>query len=190
MPRVLLIRHAEPRAAWGGADGDPALSEKGQAQAERLAEDMARLGAFAVVSSPMRRCRETAAPYAARVGEQPRIEPRVSEVAAPLDVTDRPAWLRANFPWAPGVPRKTWEQLDPALATWRDDAVRAIGGLRGDTAMFTHFIAINAIVGAVLGQRETIVCLPGHGSITELAVDEDGMRVVRLGEEMRSDDVR
>jgi hypothetical protein len=55
--------------------------------------------------------------------------------------------------------------------------------------VFTHFIAINVIVGAALESNETIVCKPGYASITELAV-EGQLRLVRVGEEMRTGEVR
>jgi len=34
MTRVYLIRHGEPRSAWGGEDPDPGLDEQGWVEAE------------------------------------------------------------------------------------------------------------------------------------------------------------
>jgi broad specificity phosphatase PhoE len=62
--------------------------------------------------------------------------------------------------------------------------------MRADTAVFTHFIAINAIVSVAANSADTIVFRPAHCSITELEVSNDGLRVVRLGHEMQSADVR
>lgn len=186
MTRVFLVRHAEPAAGWGGEDHDPGLSDRGFAQARLAAEALQALGPLDAICSPMRRCRETAAAYAGA----PRIEPHVSEVVAPASVADRPAWLRATFPWADDQPRRAWADVDPALHAWRDAAVSAMLALERDAVVFTHFIAINAIVGAAVGSAETIVFRPGHASITALDLRAGALRVVSLGAETASDDVR
>jgi broad specificity phosphatase PhoE len=62
--------------------------------------------------------------------------------------------------------------------------------IRDDSAVFTHFIAINVIAGAALGVEHTIVCTPDHASITEIEVKEGVLRLVRHGAAMRVDDVR
>lgn len=190
MTRLFLIRHAEPAAGWGGDALDPGLTERGRAQAEAAAEALAAMGLLDVVSSPMLRCRETAAPFAAMRGLDPRIEARISEVVAPPGVSDRPAWLRAIFPWDDGVARRQWTDVAPDLRTWRDACSGALREMNADTAIFTHFIAINAIVSAAQGSGDTIVFRPAHCSITELELARDGLRVVRLGGEMVSADVR
>jgi broad specificity phosphatase PhoE len=52
--------------------------------------------------------------------------------------------------------------------------------------VFTHYVAINAIVGAALGVDDTIVCRPAYASITTLDADGDGLRIVALGAETAS----
>lgn len=190
MTRLFLIRHAEPAAGWGGDALDPGLSELGRDQAQRAAEALSAMGPLEVVSSPMLRCRETAAPYAAGRGVAPRIEQRVSEVVAPPDVADRRVWLRETFPWDEGVTRRRWSDAPEALCVWRDTCAAALRDINADTAVFTHFIAINAIVSVACNSAETIVFRPGHCSITELENTEHGLRVVRLGHDMQSADVR
>jgi broad specificity phosphatase PhoE len=189
MSRLFLIRHGEPEAAWGGAVDDPGLSEAGRRQADAAAAELRNLGDLHVVSSPMLRCQETAAPYAKSRGLTPEIEPRVSEVATPAGITDRRAWLLQNFPWQ-GGPARVWSEASPELAAWRDRMLGYVRGLDQDCAVFSHFIAINVTVGAALGRDETIVCKPGYASITELAVADGALRVVDLGEEMRLGEVR
>jgi len=114
----------------------------------------------------------------------------VSEVVAPAGVGNRRAWLRQNFPWDEGGARRRWADVDPALLKWRDDVTNAMRAVRDDSAVFSHFIAINVIVGAATGAEETMVFRPGHASITELALDAGALRVVSLGAEMQSADVR
>lgn len=181
MPRLFLIRHGEPVAAWGGADADPGLSEAGLAQAEASAERLAGLGPLAVVSSPMRRCQETAAPYARRVGKTPTIQQGVSEVATPPGIGDRRAWLAASFPWrTPGQMRR-WDDLEPLVRNWRDEVLRTVRAMNADTAIFSHFIAINVIAGAAMRKSETIVFQPGYASITEIDLRDGDLSVVKLG---------
>jgi broad specificity phosphatase PhoE len=189
MARLFLIRHGEPEAAWGGAPDDPGLSATGHRQAEAAAEALEKRGRLQVFSSPMRRCLETAAPYAERTGRPLAIEPRISEVLSPPGTPDRRAWLLENFPWRGGSPR-LWSTLAPDLHAWRADMLGFVWGLNEDTAVFTHFIAINVIVGAALKRNETIVCRPGYASATELTLEGGALRLVALGEEMRVGEVR
>ncbi|WP_199552489.1 bifunctional RNase H/acid phosphatase, partial [Streptomyces sp. N35] len=70
----VLLRHGEtaltPQKRFSGSGGtDPVLSEAGLAQAERVAAALAARGTIeAIVSSPLTRCRQTAAAVAVRLG--------------------------------------------------------------------------------------------------------------------------
>lgn len=190
MTRLFLIRHGEPEAAWGGAVDDPGLSDAGRAQSEAAAAALTRLGPLTVLSSPMRRCRETAAPYERRTGSTAAIETAVSEVVAPPGVTDRRSWLRANFPWDPGAKRRQWSDVDPALRVWRDSVASWALRMKQDAAVFSHFIAINALTGVAMRSDDTIVCAPGYASITEFEVRDGALHLLRLGESMVQGEVR
>lgn len=187
MARLFLIRHGEPQAAWGEAD-DPGLSALGHAQARAVADALP--AGLAIWSSPMARCRDTAAPYASRQGRLAQIEPRVSEVATPAGAPDRRLWLEQNFPWRAGAGGRDWSSLGAELHTWRANVIAAACEAACDTAVFTHFIAINALVAAATGQSATIVCRPNHASITELALRNGTLRLVALGESMHEGEVR
>jgi len=67
---LAIVRHADAgrRSDWVGDDRDRPLSPLGRAQAEALAERLAAAGVIRVRTSPSRRCRETVAPLAARLG--------------------------------------------------------------------------------------------------------------------------
>ena len=189
MARLFLIRHGRPEAAWGGAGTDPGLSDEGRAQAEEAARALMEAGRFQVISSPMRRCQETAVPYAALRGATLQLESRVSEIVAPADVVDRQAWLLERFPWRSGASRG-WDTLEPGLHTWRDAMLNFMRGVSEDTAVFTHFIAINVMTGAAMGSDWTVVCRPDHASITEIEIRDGVLRLVNAAREMRVDDVR
>lgn len=190
MARVFLIRHGRPAQVWGGSGSDPGLSALGQEQAEAVAARLQRFGDLAVVSSPMLRCRETAAPYTRWRGVAASIEPRVSEIVATEGVEDRGAWLQERFPWRDRIQQRSWSTLEPRLHAWRDDMLGFIRNIREDTAVFTHFIGINVITGAALGVDHTIVCIPDHCSITEIEVEEGALRLIAPGADMQVDDVR
>ncbi len=190
MARLFLIRHGQPSQSWGGAASDPGLSELGLTQAAGAAEALAELGPLALVSSPMRRCIETATPFAQKRGVEPMIEPRVSEVAAPSGTENRGAWLQARFPWRDESQARTWPSLEPELQHWRREMLAYVSAIERDTAVFTHFIAINVIVGAALECDQTIACKPGHASITEIEVRGRRLKLTALGDEMQIDDVR
>ncbi|MDH6110240.1 broad specificity phosphatase PhoE/ribonuclease HI [Kitasatospora sp. MAP12-15] len=82
----VLLRHGEtaltPQKRFSGSGGsDPELSATGLWQAERAAEAFAARGTVqAVVSSPMRRTRQTAGAVAARLGLEVRIDEGLREL--------------------------------------------------------------------------------------------------------------
>jgi phosphohistidine phosphatase SixA len=67
---VFLIRHAHAgsRSAWSGDDAKRPLSKKGQAQAQAVAAWLADQPVGAILSSPSRRCVQTAEPLAEAAG--------------------------------------------------------------------------------------------------------------------------
>lgn len=92
----VLLRHGEtaltPQKRFSGSGGtDPSLSEVGREQAERAATAFAARGTIqAIVSSPLKRCQETAQVVAARLGLDVRVD-------AGLRETDFGAWEGLTF---------------------------------------------------------------------------------------------
>ena len=62
---VIIVRHAEKADPAAGLDADPVLSEAGQARARALAVELADAHPSVVLTSPLRRTIQTAAPTAA-----------------------------------------------------------------------------------------------------------------------------
>ena len=187
MPRIYLVRHAKPAAAWGD-DPDPGLDALGVTQAEAVAQQLAKAATHApVYSSPMRRCRETALPLCQLWNRHATVLPSVAEIPSPpLDTEARRAWLTAAM-------QGTWQQLQeraPAGAIdyldWRRNVVDALRALPHDCVVFTHFIAIN-VVAAVAQRREEVVCFrPDHASVTVIETGAQGLRLVELGREAQT----
>lgn len=67
---LYLVRHARAgsRNSWSGADEERPLSDKGRAQAERIADQFVDTGLKRLISSPAVRCRQTVEPLALRLG--------------------------------------------------------------------------------------------------------------------------
>jgi broad specificity phosphatase PhoE len=183
MPRLYLIRHGKPASTWGEADDDPGLDAAGQAQAEAARDWLLALPPSEkpgrVVSSPLRRCQETAAPTARALDVAVEVDARVGEIPTPraLAVEDRPAWLRAAF-------QGDWSQIEGDLDydAWRGDIVASLVA-RGDTAVFSHFVAINAVVSRLTNDERVVCFRPDHTSITVLETDGERLTLVAKGRE-------
>jgi broad specificity phosphatase PhoE len=183
---LYLIRHGKPASAWGD-DDDPGLDEMGHAQARAVAERIMALPPAerpkAVVSSPLRRCRETAQPLADALGVGIEIEPSVGEIPTPaaLSREERPPWLRSALAGA-------WSDIkgDLDYQAWRRGVADAVAA-RSDTAIFSHFVAINAVFSVITGDERVIGFRPDHTSMTTLAVEDDAIILVARGDEAATD---
>jgi broad specificity phosphatase PhoE len=180
--RLYLVRHGRPAAGWG-EDDDPGLDETGHAQAKAVAERLLALGPAdrptRVASSPLRRCRETAQPLADALGVAVEIDPRVGEIPTPagLAAAERPAWLREAMGGA-------WSQIkgDIDYLAWRGQVAAALVG-RAGYAVFSHFVAINAVVSHIAGEPGVVLFRPDHTSTTILAIDGEALALVERGQE-------
>jgi broad specificity phosphatase PhoE len=171
---IFLVRHGQASAGWG-EHRDPGLSELGLRQAEQAARTVADLGAIRAVTSPLQRCRETAAQFERLLETHARIEPAVGEIKEPPGVADRAAWLR-------GAMHGRWRDVE-GYDSWRLGALAAIERCADNTAVFTHFVAINAIVGLLTDDDRVVVFRPGNGSVTRLGRTGGKLHVIELGAE-------
>lgn len=172
-PLVVLVRHCLPsQDPAEEANEDRGLSRTGRRQAEqtatRLANELADVPAR-VLSSPYRRCRETAAPIAARLGVTPAVEERLTE--AGRGATGPPEEVHAALarPWG-------LEQL-PGAEPWPEVFARSSDLLRSlDHAsvpvLVTHETNIHMLCASWLGLQHSDFAAPGFfawfGSISVL----------------------
>lgn len=142
---LVLLRHGEtlltPERRLSGSGGsDPELSPAGRRQAEAAADALARRGGIeAVVTSPMRRCRETARPVAARLGLSVQVDPDLREAdfgawegLTFAEVRDRhpddlSAWL-ASPEVPPSGSAETMQQVARRVAAVRDGLLARYAG--------------------------------------------------------------
>ena len=178
MVRLYLVRHGEPSGTWGQSDDpDPGLTDLGRRQAEAAAERLAKTPPKLVVSSPLRRARETAQPFAVAMKVEPTIADAVAEIPTPGSVAfaQRGEWLR-------GLMAGEWGDADPALVAWRDGVVSYLASLPEDAAIFSHFVAINVALGAAIGDDRVVCFRPAHASITVIEAKGRALSLVELGE--------
>lgn len=176
MSRLLLVRHAEPAASFA-EHPDPGLTTVGRSQAEAVARRLGVDPVLRVVSSPLARAQETAAPFARAQRAAVVVDEAVGEVPTPLGVGPaRAAWLRQLL-------GGRWADADPGPQRWRTRLLGALREMRDDTVVFTHFVAINVAVGDATGDEPVWCCSPGHCSVTELEVREGALVLVSLGDE-------
>jgi broad specificity phosphatase PhoE len=176
MPRVTLVRHGQAAAGWGD-DLDPGLSGIGEAQARAAAIALEPIGPQPIIASPLRRCRETAAALAARWHVEPAVDDRVGEIVSPADQSG----LAARSEWLRTAMQGTWSALGPEHHAWRDAVVERVLACDEDTVIHSHFVAINAVVGAALGDDRLVCFAPDNCSWTVVDVDGRQLRVVELG---------
>lgn len=176
--RVTLVRHGRAAAGWN-VDPDPGLDELGAQQAADVAARLGPGGPLALVASPLRRCQETAAPLAAMWGVAPVIEPLVAEIPSPegIAMAERVDWLRDAM-------QGTWGALGSRYTAYRDAVVARVAACPVDTVIVSHFIAINAVIGACVGDDRLVIASLDNCSCTVVEVGADGrLRLLARGHE-------
>jgi broad specificity phosphatase PhoE len=185
---LVLVRHAEPdfRAAQDTADPwDPPLTERGRAQAMRLALRLRTGTLDAVYASTMRRAFETAAIVAA-AHDLP-----VTHVHDLREITFDPRKLVSAF--ADGEHRNAstdtamrflissdWNAL-PGFEPSERFRQRVLDAMRGiarrhagqRVAIVCHGGVINAYLGLLLGMQRDMFFLPEHASLSVVRVRDD-----------------
>ena len=194
--RVLLLRHAETAnpLIFHGAESDVELSERGRRQAQAIAPVVAAEHPQVVVSSAMRRARETATPIAQACGVPLQLEPDLHErgvgkLCGMPTKGDDGVWPSTLERWMAGD-----TAFAPPGAESFDDVQRRVvpvwQRLTTDHAGKTLVLVVHGIVCRVL----LLSLLPGyavrdwHGikthnvGISELLLDGNEWRALRIDE--------
>ncbi|MFD5391150.1 bifunctional RNase H/acid phosphatase [Streptomyces sp. NPDC127074] len=193
----VLLRHGEtpltPEKRFSGSGGtDPGLSDVGRHQAERVAAALAARGTIqAIVTSPLRRCRETADAVARRLGLDVRVEEglRETDFGAWEGLTfaevkehhpdDLEAWL-ASTKVAPTGGGESFATVTRRVALARD---KLIARYTGRTVLLvTHVTPIKTLVRLALGAPpETLFRMElSAASLSAVAYYADGNASLRL----------
>ncbi|MYT30766.1 bifunctional RNase H/acid phosphatase [Streptomyces sp. MspMP-M5] len=193
----VLLRHGEtaltPEKRFSGSGGtDPELSAAGRRQAEATAAALAARGTVqAVVSSPLRRCQETAGTIAARLGLDVRVEDglRETDFGAWEGLTfaevrerhpdDLDAWLRSAKA-APTGGGESFAAVARRVAVTRDKLIARYAGRT--VLLVTHVTPIKTLVRLALGAPpESLFRMElSAASLSAVAYYADGNASVRL----------
>ena len=198
---LLLIRHAE-QATMRIADAD--LSERGVVQASLLAERLAALPPTAVVSSPLRRARQTAEIVARRCRLQPEVEPGLEEYRLTPEARERrythsPARAMEPDPGDYAASALAGVRVIPRTGRWLNmDGVESIEAVRargqaaidravarhpgGVVACISHGGLINAVVGSWLGVVDDMWFVPWHTGISAVLLRADRRILLTLND--------
>jgi len=170
--RLYLVRHGRAAAGWN-VDPDPSLDDVGRRQAAEVADALTPFGPMPIISSALQRCQQTAQHLAAKWNADVRIEPAVGEIPSPPDHTmeTRVEWLREAM-------RGTWNDVARTSGehylAYRNEVVQALRRLTDDTVIFSHFIAINVVLGAAMSDDRLVIASLDNCSVTEVVVGIDG----------------
>jgi len=177
MAKIYMVRHGRAAAGFGESM-DPGLDELGRSQAAAVAERLVTLGPIEILTSPLARARETAVPLSKAWKIEPDVEHAVAEIPSPKGMTleERVAWLRKLM-------AGSWRDVSPELAAWRENCIATVAALPQDTVVFSHYVAINVIAGAALGDDRVVVFSPDNCSVTIFETDGEKLRLIEKGHE-------
>jgi broad specificity phosphatase PhoE len=181
MARVTMVRHGRATGGWD-VDPDPGLDDLGHAQAKETATELLRLlPEVAVVSSPLRRCQETAQAFVAVAASAGivlpiTIEDAVAEMPSPegYAIDDRVRWLQQAV-------RGSWQDLGERYTTYRQGLADFVRTRTQDTIIFSHYIAINGVIGAAMGSDAVVIASLDNGSCTTFDVVDGQLVLVETG---------
>jgi broad specificity phosphatase PhoE len=193
--RIHLLRHAEvhnPDGVLYGRQPGYHLSERGLAMANRIAETVADRDIVWLVSSPLERAQETAAPIAAKLGLDVVIDDRLTEAANVFQ------GLRLGAGgWSLLRPRYLRHLLNPFRPSWGEPYVELVARMRRAMAdaraaaeghealLVSHQLPIWIFRSAVEGRRlwhdpRKRVC--SLASLTTFAYEDDPIVSVAYSE--------
>lgn len=185
---LLFIRHAKPFHLVDASGADPELTDEGHVQAKRMAQAVAsgRYGRVdAIVSSPMRRARQTADALADSTGMAVSVNDDLAELdrgwpeyGVTLDLYDRRRDLIDDL----NLGRLGANTFDPAQ--FRERVVAGIEAEVADAdtdasvAVVCHGGVINAYLTHLLGLPQLVFVQPNYTSVTRVLAEADGYREV------------
>ncbi len=179
---IYLVRHGEAAQKWWRSD-DPDLSALGRDQATQAAETLLpvvrKYQTLRLVSSPLLRARETAAPLSDALGIGVEVDEAFREIPSPVPVRERRRWLGEFM-------HQHWSEQPEEVLQWHQSLFRSLLATRQPTVVFTHFVVVNAVVGEITDSTKTTCCLPANASITHIQLTGDTLRLVALGEQLQT----
>ena len=188
--KIVLVRHGRPDEGHAERPHDPPLADEGLRQAQAAAALLAHEGIDRIVTSPLLRAQQTAAPLAESLGLAPEVVDGWAEADRHLDRYRSVETLKA-------MGGGEWQRFldDPVRymggdpASFRAGVLAALAALVASgprdahVAVFTHGLPINVVLSHALGLARIVHFPPGYGSVTRLrARDIHTIGVVSVNE--------
>ncbi len=183
---LILVRHAQPVRIDRGGEGpaDPQLTELGITQAQRLADWLTPEPIDTLLTSPLRRARQTAEPLSRALGiDAETIDglaeyDRHAEYYIPIEdlKAESPeewmTWLEATWADAPESP-------EDFAARVADECAALVDRFAGQTVVAVcHGGWINAALAWVIGIDRVMWFEPGYTSIHRIRASSKGHRSI------------
>jgi broad specificity phosphatase PhoE len=129
-----------------------------------MAARLKSVGPLPIFTSPLLRCRQTAAALATEWNVVPQVEPLVAEIPSPegVPMAERVEWLRVAM-------AGTWTQLGERYTAFRDGVMSALSRIANtgaDSVVASHFVAINAAIGSIVGDDRLLIRSLDNCSVT------------------------
>jgi probable phosphoglycerate mutase len=196
MPLLLLIRHGEneftKKHKLAGHTPDVHLNERGQSQAQALADALKEVPIKAIYSSPLERAVETATPIAAARKLEVQVEPRLLETNVGKWQGRSLAALRLQKHWKVVQSAPSRAQF-PEGETFYECQARVVAALDSISrkskpqdilACVFHAdpirLAVAHYIGLHLDHFQRLAC--DTGSLTALYVSESGAHLIKLNQ--------
>ena len=175
---IYLVRHGEAANSWAEALDSP-LSELGNQQAKSVSRSFGETP-LSIVSSPMLRAKQTAAPLSQIWNVSVKIDDCFIEIPSDSEESDRKKWLQQIF-------KQEWNMVNRQIWEWRERAFEALLCKKSNTVIFTHFMLINAVISKIEKTNQLVFFSPDNASITHLKVtNERTIKIVKLGREKKT----
>jgi 2,3-bisphosphoglycerate-dependent phosphoglycerate mutase len=195
---LLILRHGESQPARDGEDfptvgrhSDPPLDPRGHAEAERIADRLGEEEIRAIYVTPLQRTAQTAAPLAARLGLEARVEADLAEVyLGDWEGAEFRRRVRNGDPIALRMfAEERWDVIPgaesmEALAERVRAGIGRIAAAHPDerVAVFVHGGVIGMIAALATGGRPFAFIGADNASLTHLAVVGDSWILRRFND--------
>ena len=169
MVRLVFVRHGKSIHGFDRALDSP-LSETGRTQAAEGARRIAAaFPAMPVLTSPLARAVESARALAGLWSSPLAVHSQLTEIPVPgAPGIDNPTGRRSTLE---ALMAARYPDLPADVQEWRRHLLDFIAGVRQDSVLYTHYLTINAVVGAMRSDDRVVVCDPAHGQPIEITMD-------------------
>jgi probable phosphoglycerate mutase len=186
---LIFVRHGDaltraPSEPLTADDVDPPLSERGQLQAAFLARRLEHREITRIYSSPLQRCRETAAPLAHVLGIEPIVDDRLREVelagVGSVGMQDLAQIAIARGGWSHLDGTEPSQAIRHRMCEVAAAVVAAHPGER--VVLISHAGAINAYFAHLLGLAADFFFPAGNTSLNIVRGRDDRRLIVTIND--------